>query len=122
MKTLKITAILISVFLLTLTSCKKDPGFGGQNNIKGTVTLNGAPVAFAIVYLAINAKDATTKYDASTLTDAGGNYKFSALNKGDYFVDAQYTDPVLMIKLESAGAKVTIGGKKDDVTVNLTVQ
>lgn len=121
MKTIKITAILLIVSLFTFTSCKKEAGFGGDNNIVGTVTYKGTAMPNAIVHLAIKATAATTTYDATTLTDASGKYSFKGLNKGDYFVDADYTNG-LDIKLESGGAKVTVGAKKGDVTVNLTVE
>ena len=121
MKTLKITALLIMVSLLTLTACKKEPGFADATNIKGMVTYKGTPLANAIVSLAFNTKEVTTKFDATTITDANGKYSFSGLNKGDYFIDAEYNND-LSIKLTSGGAKVTIGGKKGDLTVDLTVQ
>ena len=121
MKTLKITSMLVLMTLIAFTSCKKEPGFEGKNNIKGTITLNGKPISKAIVYLAFDAKEATTNYNASTVTDAEGKYSFSAVSPGDYFVDAEYTNP-MQIKFESAGAKVKIEAKKDVITVDLTVQ
>ncbi len=121
MKTLKITTMLVIMTLLTVTSCKKEAGFEGKNNIKGIITMNGKAVPNAIVYLAFDTKEATTTYNATTVADAGGIYSFSGLNKGDYFVDAEYTNDS-EIKLESAGAKVTIGKKKGDITVDLTLQ
>jgi Carboxypeptidase regulatory-like domain len=124
MKTIKILALLVFASLLTLTACKKEPGFEGKNNIKGTVSLNGAPVANAIVHIAFDTKEATTEYNASTVTAADGTYSFSALSKGDYFVNAEYSmvTNLMEITLMSLGAAVTIGSKKDDVTVDLTLE
>ncbi len=113
--------MLVIMTLLTITSCKKEVGFEGKNSIKGTITMNGKAVPNAIVYLAFDVKEATTTYNATTLADANGAYSFSALSKGDYFVDAEYTNDS-EIKLESAGAIVTIGTKKEDITVDLTLQ
>ena len=124
MKTLKIMTMLVVLSLLTLAGCKKEPGFEGKNNIVGTVSLNGKPTANAIVHIAFDAKEATAEFDATTVTDASGKYSFSALSPGDYFVDAEYTSNVdaLHIKFESAGAHVNIGSKKEDVTVDLTLE
>ncbi len=121
MKTLKITAIFLTVFLLALTSCKKENDFGGAAKIKGTVTLNGVAVTNAIVHIAFNASAATTAYDASTVTDESGNYTFNALYRGDYFVTADYTNAT-GTKFTSGGAHVTIGDKKGTVTADLKVQ
>lgn len=120
MKAIKLTAIILILSLFTFTSCKKEAGFGGENNIVGNVTYKGTALPNAIVRLAISS-EVTSTFEATTLTDASGNYSFKGLNKGDYFVDAEYNNG-LGIKLESGGAKVTIGAKKDDVTVNLTVE
>ena len=121
MKTIKITFIFMMVSMFMLSSCSKEPGFEGQNKIKGIVTYKGSPVANAIVHIAFNKKEVTSEFNSSTATDAGGNFSFSALSKGDYYLEADYTNPSLF-KFKSGGAHVTIGTKKEDVTVNLELQ
>ena len=78
----------------------------------------------SLIHRAFDAKEATAEFDATTVTDANGKYSFSALSAGDYFVDAHYTSTVdaLHIEFESPGAHVLIGSKKEDVTVDLTLQ
>lgn len=121
MKTLKISFILLFISVFAITSCSKEAGFEGTNTIKGSVLKGGTPTAGAIVHIAFGTKDATTTFDATTITDASGAYKFEGLQKGDYFVDADYTTN-LNILLSSGGAAVTLGGTKGEVTVDLTVQ
>jgi polyisoprenoid-binding protein YceI len=48
------------------------------------------PAAGAVVYLKVNATEATTSYDMTTTTDATGNYTFGGLGDGSYFVFANY--------------------------------
>ncbi len=121
MKTLKISFILLFISVFAITSCSKDAGFEGKNIIKGSITANGAAVTGAVVHIAFDTKEATTNYDATTLTDASGNYQFAGLSKGDYFVDAEYTTD-LNILLSSGGAAVTLGGNSGEIKVDLTVQ
>ena len=121
MKTIKLSIILLFVSVFAITSCSKDAGFEGTNTIKGAVLQGTTPVAGAIVHIAFGTKSETTTFDATTITDASGNYKFQGLQKGDYFVDAEYTTN-LNILLSSGGAAVTLGGTKGEITVDLTVQ
>lgn len=121
MKTLKISFILLFISVFAITSCTKDEGFEGTNTIKGKVTLNGAATSGALVHIAFGTKSETTTFDATTITDASGNYKFEGLQKGDYFIDAEYTTN-LNILLSSGGAAVTLGGTKGEITVDLTVE
>jgi hypothetical protein len=124
MKTLKISAIILLASMLSISACKKEPGFEGKNMIKGKVSLQGAPAANAIVHIAFDKKEATTDYNSSTVTDANGEYSFSALSAGDYFVDAEYTKVTNFgeITLKSPGATVTIGSKEEEITVDLTLE
>ncbi len=121
MKTIKSTLILIMVSIFMLSSCSKEPGFEGKNNIKGTVIMNGAAVANAIVHIAFNQKAGDGTFDASAATDASGNYIIPALSKGDYYLEAEITNPML-ITFKSDGAYVNIGSKKEDITVNLELK
>ncbi len=93
MKTIKLISIaLLAIMAISFTSCNKDAGFVGKGEIKGLVSYPGGVAAGAIVSVKFGAKEASTDFDYSTVADASGNYKFEALNKGDYYVDATYTD------------------------------
>lgn len=121
MKAFKYVAAFTMVILLALTSCKKTNDFGGKAAIKGTVTLNGVAVSNAPVYLTLNATAASTQHDASTMTDATGNYQFNGLLRGDYYVNTEYTNDK-GISFVSGGGHVTIGDKKGTVQADLTLQ
>ena len=119
MKTLKFFTI-IAVLLVSISSCKKEPGFEGKKEIFGTITAAGAAVEGAIVYIAFDTDVATETYNSSTVTDASGNYRFSALAKGNYFIDAEYTTNN-GINFYTDGSIVEIGKKKGEVQVDLTL-
>lgn len=81
------------VFILTLTfftSCTPDPGLGGKATIKGKVAHHGLQIPNAMVYIKFGATDfpgeSVSSYDKSTQTDGSGNYYFSGLKKGKYYL------------------------------------
>lgn len=121
MKSIKFSAILIMFTAILFSSCSKEAGFANLNNITGVVTLNGAPVQGAYVQLAFGATAATTDFNATTVTDKDGKYTFAGLNKGDYYLGASYTGAE-SIKFKSDGAVITLGKKKGDATVDLTLK
>ena len=103
-------------------SCTKDPGFNGKRTIAGKVTYPDGPAVGATVTIKFNATTPAEDYDYATVTDKDGNYTFSALAAGDYFVDATFTCPKGMY-FTSPGAKVTVGSSKgDNVVVDLDLQ
>lgn len=127
MKAIKFLSIIIAgILVLSISSCSKDAGFGGNSTIKGNVTnAAGTAVTGAVVSLSFGATAPTTTVNYTTLTDASGNYSFNDLEPGNYFVTASYTDYVdqgQSIALQSGGATVKLGGNKSTATVNLTVQ
>lgn len=77
--------------------------------IFGTVTYNGDPVSGAPVY-AYAKKNASAEDYMSTTTDNDGNYKFTELSAGKYYIKISATEYVLKIKNKSvtAGAKKTV--------------
>jgi len=113
MKTiLKISAIMFAVAVIfSVSSCSKDAGPGGKKRIYGTVTNLDGAVENAIVRIAYDAAEATTEFNNSTTTDASGAYSFEKLNKGDYYIDAEYTD-ALGFSFTSEGATVAVMNKK----------
>jgi hypothetical protein len=121
MKAINILGLFALVLVLALSACKKENDFGGAAKIEGKVTLNGAAVPNAFVYLAFNATDKTSERNASSLTDSDGHYVFGGLLRGNYYVTAEYTNSAGM-KFTSGGSKVTIGDKKGTVTADLTLE
>lgn len=96
--------ILLSIVLLS--SCKKEPGIGGDAKIKGhvtirdynsifTVLLNEYPAEDVYVYIVFGDNDG---FDKRVKTDYEGNFQFEHLYKGDYELyvyskDSTLTDP-----------------------------
>ncbi len=122
---LKITSITFAICaLFALNSCEKDdPGMDGKKTIVGNVRYIDGNVEGATVYITFDATGATNTYDYTTTTDASGNYRFENLSKGDYFIDADYTDD-LGFYFESAGAHIEIKNskEKEKITVNLVLE
>ena len=119
MKTLKFF-IIATAMLVSFASCKKEVGFEGKKEITGVVTIAGAAVEGAIVYIAFDTEVATEAYSSSTTTDAEGKYHFHALSKGNYFIDAKYTTDK-GINFYTDGSIVEIGKKKGEVLVDLSL-
>jgi hypothetical protein len=120
MKTLKYF-IVAGVMLISFGSCKKEAGFEGKKEIFGTVTAAGEAVEGAIVYIAFDTKEATETFNSSTVTDASGNYRFYALSKGNYFLDAKHTCSKGM-NFNTPGVAVEIGSKKGELQVDIALQ
>ena len=122
MKTIKLMSVLvIAALAVTMTSCTKEEGFTGKGKIEGTVTYPGGNASGAVVSIAFGATEETTDFDYSTVTDSTGKYSFEALSKGDYFVDATYSDN-LGYTFQTGGAHVELGSDKSEVTVDLELQ
>lgn len=84
----------ISLTVLTLTilltfSCKK-AGPGGNSGVSGAVKHHSQPIPNAVVYIKYGATEFpgtdVSKYDASAPADGSANYKFSGLEKGNYYL------------------------------------
>lgn len=128
MKTIKfISIVVLAAVAVTISSCSKNAGFDGGATIKGKITLlsTGAPAPGAVVSIAFGATAATTSFNYSTVTDTAGNYAFDALNKGNYFVNASYTDYVQQgesYTFTSGGELINLGSNSSTATVNLALQ
>ena len=120
MKTLIKLGTMAMIVMFFAASCKKEAGTGGKKIIKGTITYAGGAAAGAIVTIAYDVTDATTQVNDQVTAGADGTYTITNLQKGDYFIDATYTDSY-GFAYNSPGTLVTIGKKKGDVTVDLTV-
>ncbi len=81
--------LLCSIFISSIYSCKKE-GPGGKSTIKGVVKHHSKAIANATVYIKYGATDFpgtnAGDYDAQVAADADGNYMFTDLVKGDYYL------------------------------------
>lgn len=115
------------LFAVFMAGCKKHAGPGGKNTIRGTVVYkNGVTgtndvAPMATVYIAYATKEPVSDFDQSILTESDGTFKFTGLNKGNYFVKAEYTD-VHGFKYVTNGYAITIENKKKEIEVNITLQ
>jgi hypothetical protein len=126
---MKYTPIIIA-FAILIASCKKEPGIGGDAEIRGqvwTYALNGSatdtigeyPAKDTYVYIAFGDN---TGFDKRVKTDYNGNYRFSYLYPGDYTLYVYSYDPdfdqetsdgqVAIIK------RVTIRKRKEDIELD----
>ncbi len=120
MKTLIKFGTMAMIVMFFAASCKKEAGTGGKKIIKGTITYAGGAAAGAIVTIAYDAAEATARVNNQVIAGSDGTYTIPGLTKGDYFIDATYTDSY-GFAYNSPGTLVTVGKKKGDVTVDLTV-
>jgi hypothetical protein len=122
MKTIKlILPVLIALSLLFATSCSKDEGFDSKKEISGRVSYTDGVAAGAIVSVTFGASASNGNVDFTTTTGADGTYSFGGLEKGDYYMDATYTDPRGFV-FETAGAHVEIKNTKKNLTVDFVLQ
>lgn len=123
----KNSIIIFILLVLVFAGCKKKAGIGGKKTIYGTVTYkNGVTAAFenantAIVHIAYGTKNATSSFDQSVAVDEAGSYHFDGLQKGDYFITAEFTDEH-GFKYITAGYGITINYKKDKLAVDIELQ
>ena len=128
MKIKLILTLSTLIFFALVVSCKKKAaGPGGKNTISGTIRFkNGSSgntdvAALAWVSIAYGTNEATTQFDQTIRTDASGNYKIEGLNKGSYFIKAEYTDKNNFSYFNS-GVGVTFENKKKNLEVNIILE
>ena len=118
--------ILLTGIFFTM-GCKKEAGIIGKKVVKGTVYFkNGVtgtndPAASAVVYVTYGATVASSCYNQTTTTDAGGEYIIKGLQKGDYFITADYTDSH-GFKYTTPGYAVTIQNKKNELQLDIVLE
>ena len=116
------------IFLVMIAaSCKKEAGIGGKKTISGTVhykdgaTGNMEIASGATVMICYGTKTFSSTYDQTVLADADGAYHIDGLQKGDYFVTAEFTD-VHGFTYTTAGYGVTLETKKGSLTLDIDLQ
>ncbi len=118
--------LLVGLLLLT-SSCKKEPGIGGDASIKGnvfvknynstfTTLINEYPGADVYVYLIFGSD---VSYSKRIKTTYDGQFEFKYLYQGDYTVYAYSLDSTLTVPSGTIPIiqKVTITERKQQVDV-----
>ena len=124
---IKDSLIVFFLLMFVFSACKKKAGIGGKKTIDGIVTYkNGATSTFekanaAMVHIAYGTKNATSNYNQTIVADDQGAYHFDGLNKGDYFITANYTD-ANGFKYSSSGYGLTVNNNKDRLTIEFKLQ
>lgn len=128
MKTVKNTITPLLLLLVSIMmACKKEPGMEGKKVVRGAVLFkNGGsglnePAAGAVVYVTFGAAASTGTYDHSTTANAEGNYTIRGLQKGDYFITAEFTDSH-GFKYTTPGYVVTIKTKSNDLVLDILLE
>lgn len=123
MKNYFIFPLLALLLALGWTGCTKE-GFGGEASISGTVKHHSAPIPNAVVYIKFDAKESPgtdgNAYDASVAADSNGNYSFTGLYRGDYFLFGSGWDPGIS-QAVYGGIPVKITNKTAQLSINVPV-
>lgn len=123
----RIIHIAFVFLVLIAASCKKEAGIGGRKTITGTVHYkNGATGTMEIangatVMICYGTKTFSSAYDQTVLADANGEYHIDGLQKGDYFVTAEFTD-MHGFKYTTTGYGITIETRKGNLTLDVDLQ
>ena len=110
---------------ILIASCKKEPGVGGDAEIKGqvwTYALNGSatdtiaeyPAEDTYVYIVYGEN---TGFDKRVKTDYNGEFRFSFLYPGDYTLYVYSFDPVAIDTQSPIIKKVTIEDRKEEIEI-----
>lgn len=117
---IKLLVISLTVSFVAV-SCKKDPGAGGKKEIKGIVTYPDGVASGAIVTIAYGTAEATETVDAQVASDGSGAYVISGLTRGDYFIDAFYTDQY-GLEYNTPGYHVLIDKKNGEIKLDISLK
>lgn len=122
--------ILFGLFLgciLVISGCKKEEGLVGKKVVSGVIYYqNGAsgteePAASAIVYIWYGETTATGSYDQTTTTNSNGEYTIKGLQKGNYFITAEYSDGN-GFSYSTPGYVVDINNKKSALNLDIHLE
>lgn len=109
------------------SACKKVAGVGGKNEINGSVmyynpvTASNSPAPKATVYITYGSNAATSKYNQAILTDDNGKFLIEGLEKGDYYLRAEYKNEN-GFNYSSPGFGVILKNKKNKIELNFVVE
>lgn len=126
MKKYKQVSRLFSLLLLLVifsTACTRE-GFDGDSNVTGTVAHHGLAIGEASIFIKFGAKELpgtlVSDFDASTVADSKGVFKFENLKKGEYYLYGIGTDTAINETVRGGRAFV-IEEKGQDLTVDVAV-
>lgn len=103
--------IITICFLMMITlSCHKE-GIGGKSYINGTVKHHTKPIPYAVVYIKYGATEFpgtdVTAYDDHTTSDVNGNYEYTNLRKGNYYLYGVGYDNAIALPV-TGGIPITV--------------
>ena len=126
-----IMTLLAMGALIGIQACREEPGSGGNAHIHGMVVEHHEDaggdhhegLANATVHIWYGQADATGDPDDQITTDVSGGFEFENLNKGDYFLHAEYEDDHEGSVVHKEGtAHVVIETKSQEVEVEIEVK
>lgn len=123
----KLTLLILLVSITFFIGCKKEEGIIGKKVVTGTVYFkNGVtgtndPATSALVYVTYGTTAASGSYDQTTTTDSNGKYIIKGLQKGDYFITAEYTDSH-GFEYTTHGYVITIKNKKSELLLDIMLE
>lgn len=88
-----IKKVMVSILTLTIlvaaSSCRKE-GPGGKSSVSGIAKHHEKAIPDCVIYIKYGTSEFpgtdVSKYDASVTADGSGNYSFTGLRKGDYYL------------------------------------
>jgi|LakMenE18May11ns_1017448.scaffolds.fasta_scaffold9959661_45 hypothetical protein len=113
--------------IVFLYACKKAAGVGGKNEINGSVmyynpvTASNNPAPKATIYVTYGSNTSTSQYNQAILTDDNGKFIIEGLEKGDYYLRAEFKDEN-GFSYSSPGYGIILKNKKNKVELNFTVE
>ena len=117
----KFILVLILLSLIGLSSCTK-AGKGGKSTIEGLTKHHTRIIPFTTVYIKYNTQQLPgtdpSNFNDNVVSDSQGNYKFSGLEKGNYFLFGIGFDSAISLPVRG-GLPITI--KKNGDVVNTDV-
>jgi hypothetical protein len=116
--------ITIIACITLFAACKKNE-LGGKSTIKGTVAHHDKLIANATVYIKFNTQDSPgsdlSKYDAHVKADASGNYEFTSVYKGEYYLYAVGEDFAVPPPYQVFGGIPVKTKRNETLTINVPV-
>lgn len=112
-------------FVIVVASCKKEPGVGGDAEIRGQVwayALNGSATDTIAEYAAEDTYvyivyGENIGFDKRVKTDYNGEFRFSFLYPGDYTLYVYSFDPAAIDAQSPIIRKVTIEDRKEEIEI-----
>jgi hypothetical protein len=127
MKTLKTIFFFLLFITALIAGCKKEEGIVGKKVVTGTVFFkNGVtgtndPAVSAIVCITYGATESTGTYDQTTTSNSEGIFTVKGLQKGNYYITADYTD-IHGFRYTTPGYSITINNKKSELNLDIVLE